>query len=259
MDKTLQSEVDLSAIIEQPFLFGRRVAGRLEGYLKSYRISSVVYDNFGAVFTSSVDMPSYTFINLLNPYIRLDMLAYDFPSVIAGDSATVESRSLTSSLGTEVGSNTTDDIFYPTKGRTISLISEIASSDVKLDTLSGATNISGTQTDELGYYYKLQLTLGNYFAVSKDFNTVIGIKAKAGFIQMITGGQELIAPNQTFFAGGSNSVRGWRARELIPSDSISSILPPSLNEELRIRGGTILIEGSFEYRRRFHVATEGAH
>ncbi len=29
------------------------------------------------------------------------------------------------------------------------------------------------------------------------------------------------------------------------------LFPPSLNEELKIRGGTFLLEGSFEFRRRF--------
>jgi len=92
-----------------------------------------------------------------------------------------------------------------------------------------------------------------YRAISKDKNTVFGVKAKSGYIQMIDGGQELISPNQTFFAGGSNSVRGWRARELIPPERINYIGAPDINEELKIRGGTFLIEGSFEYRRRFET------
>jgi len=80
---------------------------------------------------------------------------------------------------------------------------------------------------------------------------VLGIKAKSGYIQMLSGDAILVSPNQTFFAGGSNSVRGWRGRELIPSDQLLNIFPPSLNEQLKIRGGNILLEGSFEYRRKF--------
>ena len=56
---------------------------------------------------------------------------------------------------------------------------------------------------------------------------------------------------QTFFAGGSNSVRGWRARELIPENRIEYIGAPDINDDLKIRGGTIILEGSLEYRRRF--------
>jgi len=77
------------------------------------------------------------------------------------------------------------------------------------------------------------------------------MKLKSGYIQMLSGDLALVSPNQTFFSGGSNSVRGWRSRELIPPEPFSDLFPPSLNEELRIRGGNILLEGSFEYRRKF--------
>jgi outer membrane protein assembly factor BamA len=257
LKKTFQSEIDLSLLLEQPFLFNRRVSGRLEGYLKSYKISSVEYRNMGGVLTLSVDMPSYTFINFLNPYFRLDNLAWELPDLPvefgAIDTVAADARTFTTSLGTEIGSSNTNDLFYPTDGRIISLISEIASSDVVWEFREHETNNLIGVTDDLGYYYKLQLSFGLFLPVSKDNFTVLGIKAKTGYIQMIKGGPELISPNQTFFAGGSNSVRGWRARELIPSDQILYIGAPGLNEELRIRGGTFLIEGSFEYRRKFET------
>ncbi len=246
--ETFQSEIDLSLVLEQPFLFSRGISGRLEGYLKSYKISSVEYRNMGGVLTLSVDMPSYTFINFLNPYFRLDHLAWELPEVL---DTIVVSRTFTTSLGTEIGSNNTNDLFYPTDGRIISLISEIASSDVEWEFREQGTNNLIKTTDDLGYYYKLQLSLGLFLSVSKDNLTVFGIKSKTGYIQMIKGGPELISPNQTFFAGGSNSVRGWHARELIPSNQISYIGAQGLNDELRIRGGTFIIEGSFEYRRKF--------
>ncbi len=250
--ETFQTEVDLSAILEQPFLFSRRIAGRLEGYLKSYDISSVDYKNFGANFTAAFDMPSYTFVNLLNPYLRFDRLSYSIPALeFEGDTVTVSPSTLTSSLGTELGSTTTDDLFYPTMGRIISIISEFSSANVKWDVKNLQTGQSTLAFDELGFYVKFQLTLGFYFAVSRDRRTVLGIKAKSGYIQMLSGDATLVSPNQTFFAGGSNSVRGWRGRELIPSDQLLNLFPTSLNEQLKIRGGNILLEGSFEYRRKF--------
>jgi len=254
--ETFQSEIDLSLLLEQPFLFSRGISGRLEGYLKSYSISSVEYSNIGSILTLSVDMPSYTFINVLNPYLRLDHLSWALPElpIVLGDLDTVvvaDARTFTTSLGTEIGSNNTNDLFYPTDGRIISLISEIASSDVEGELREQGTNNLIQTTDDLGLYYKLQLSLGLFLPVSKDNLTVFGIKSKTGYIQMIKGGPELISPNQTFFAGGSNSVRGWRARELIPSDQILYIGAPGLSDDFRIRGGTFLIEGSFEYRRKF--------
>lgn len=250
--ETFQTEVDLSAILEQPFLFSRRIAGRLEGYLKSYNISSVDYKNFGANFTAAFDLPSYTFVNLFNPYLRFDKLSYSIPRLeFEGDTVTASPSTFTSSLGSELGSTTTDDLFYPTEGRIISFISEFSSANVKYDVKNLRTGQSTLAVDSLGFYAKFQLTLGFYFAVSRDRKTVLGIKAKSGYIQMLSGDAALVSPNQTFFAGGSNSVRGWRGRELIPSDQLLNLFPPSLNEQLKIRGGNILLEGSFEYRRKF--------
>jgi outer membrane protein insertion porin family len=252
-EETFQTEVDLSAILEQPFLFSRNVAGRLEGYIKSYNISSVDYENFGANFTAAFDMPRYTFVNLFNPYLRFDRLSYSIPAFeYKGDTVTVSPSTFTSSLGSEIGSTTTDDLFYPTEGRIISLISELSSANVEWDAKNLETGLSAIAVDSLGYYYKLQVSLGFYFAVSRDNKTVLGIKMKSGYIGMLSGDAALVSPNQTFFAGGSNSVRGWRGRDLIPSNQLNTdIIPPSLNEQFRIRGGNILLEGSFEYRRKF--------
>jgi outer membrane protein assembly factor BamA len=242
-------------IIEQPFLFSRNISGRLETFLKSYRISTVDYQNLGLVFTSGFDRPSYAFINVLNPYFRLDRLSYEFPFPVPEipDTATINTRTFTTSLGVETASTNTNDIFYPTEGRLISLISEIASSDVLWESDEQFTSQQLELIQDVGYYYKLQLTLGLYQTVSRDKNTVVAIKFKTGYIDMFSGGEELVSPNQTFFAGGSNSVRGWRARELIPSQQIEYIGAPDINEELKIRGGTMLLEGSFEWRRRFET------
>jgi outer membrane protein assembly factor BamA len=252
LGETLQTEVDLSAILEQPFLFSRNIAGRLEGYLKSYDISSVEYENYGANFTAAFDMPKYTFVNLFNPYLRFDRLSYSVPSIeYKGDTVTVSPSTFTSSLGSEIGSTTTDDLFYPTEGRIISFISEISSASVRWDAKNLQTGQTTLAIDSLGFYFKLQLMVGFYLAVSRDNLTVLGIKIKSGYIQMLSGDAALVSPNQTFFAGGTNSVRGWRGRELIPSDQLLNLFPPSLNEQLKIRGGNILLEGSLEYRRKF--------
>jgi len=251
LNETFQSEIELTGSVEQPFLFSRRISGKLEGYLKSYNISLIDYINYGVEFTSTVDMPSYTFVNLFNPFIRFDRLSYDLPNLVVDTlTLTASPRSLTSSIGTEIGSTNTDDFFYPTQGRTISLITELSSANVKYDFTDANTGLTVDTTNH-GYYLKFQLTLGFYFSVSNDHRTVFGIKAKSGYISMLSGDPSLVAPNQTFFAGGSNSVRGWQSRELVPANKIGNFLPSALNEQYRIRGGIFLLEGSFEYRRKF--------
>jgi len=251
----LQSEVELSAILEQPFLFSRIIAGRLEFYLKSYNIESVDYQNYGANFNSAFDMPSYTFINLLSPYLRFDRLSYSIPYFIYNENPTTASpRTFTTSLGAEIGSANTDNLFFPREGRNISLISELSTANVKWDAKNLNTNEVVKSVDSVGLYLKFQLTWGSYYTVSRDRNSIFALKLKSGYIQMLSGTPALVSPNQTFFAGGSNSVRGWKSRELIPPDNYyEEIFPPSLNEELKIRGGTFLLEGSFEFRRRFET------
>ncbi len=100
--------------------------GRLEFYLRSYNIESIDYQNYGANFNSAVDMPRYTFINLLNPYLRFDRLSYTVPNFIyEGNPTTVAPRTFTTSLGVELGSTNTDNLFFPREGRNISLISGV--------------------------------------------------------------------------------------------------------------------------------------
>jgi outer membrane protein insertion porin family len=77
---------------------------------------------------------------------------------------------------------------------------------------------------------------------------VFGTKFKVGYIQTIEGRDELIPPNRTFYAGGASSVRGWRSRELVPLDSIPYF---GLTTDDILRGGTFLLEGSFELRNKF--------
>ena len=87
------------------------------------------------------------------------------------------------------------------------------------------SNITLTSADDIGMYYKLQTRISKYLSASRDDNTVVGIKFKIGYIQTFIGGAELIPPNQTFFAGGANSVRGWQARQLVPEITIEELLP----------------------------------
>jgi outer membrane protein assembly factor BamA len=106
---------------------------------------------------------------------------------------------------------------------------------------------SKLNTNEVSYFYKLQENYAMFFQIARDNSSLFGIKFKTGYIQALNGNQELIPPNKTFVAGGSNSVRGWRARQLVPQDTVTYygiILPEN------VRGGTVLVEGSFEYRKK---------
>ncbi len=253
-DSTLQTQVDISLLLEQPFFFSRAISASLEAYYKTYNISSTPFENEGGNLSLAVDMPSHTFINLLNPYLSLDILGYDIPASVNGVPLVASPKSTAAIVGSAVGSTTANDFFFPNKGYNLNQILELALTRTVVkftgQYIQDSVGLEELTADDIGFYYRLQTTLSNYMSVSRDNNTVLGIKFKIGYIQTFVGGDGLIPPNQTFFAGGANSIRGWRARELVPLDSVSfiGVANPSENN---IRGGTFLIEGSIEYRRKF--------
>ncbi|MHB1688843.1 MAG: BamA/TamA family outer membrane protein [Ignavibacteriaceae bacterium] len=136
---------------------------------------------------------------------------------------------------------------FNAKGEILSFILEGASSETnfKVSQYLNPVNVANINTTERALFYKLQGTSAFYLPISNDNNATFAIKFKSGYIQTIEGGYNIIPPNRTFFAGGSNSVRGWRARELVLHNSIHYF---GLTLSDTLRGGTFLLEGSFEFR-----------
>ncbi|UCH66272.1 MAG: BamA/TamA family outer membrane protein [Ignavibacterium sp.] len=254
-DSTFQTQLEIILLLEQPFFLSRNISASLEAYFKTYNISFTDFQNEGGKLRLAFDMLPHTFINLLNPYLTLDILGYDLDfSNRIGVDAIVKPRSTAAIFGTEVGSTTANDIFFPFDGYNLNQVVELALTRTKV-TSQGPTNVIDslgflTNADEIGMYYKLQTMIAEYLSASRDNNTVVGIKFKIGYMQPFIGGEELIPPNQTFFAGGANSVRGWQARQLVPEVTVE-FKGVTRTFEDNIRGGTFIIEGSFEYRRKF--------
>ena len=254
-DSTFQTQVDVSLLLEQPFFFRRNISASLESYYKTYNISNTRFQNGGGKLKMAVDMPTYTFVNLLNPYLTLDILGYDIGLSVSGVPFVRTLNSTTTLFGSEIGSTTANDFFYPFQGYNLNQIIELAYTTTtttdKGEFISDSLGVKEISKDDIGLFYKLQTSFANYFSMSRDNNTVLALKFKIGYIQSFVGGEELIPPNQTFFAGGANSVRGWRARELVPETKVEFIGVTKPVED-NIRGGTFIVEGSFEYRRKFN-------
>ena len=252
-DSTFQTQIDLSLLIEQPFFLRRNISASMEAFYKTYNISRVRFENAGGKLRLAVDMPTYTFVNLLNPYLTLDILGYDINLAVNNETFVRTPTSTTSILGSEIGSSTTNDFFYPTTGYNLNQVVEVALTGTRTTDqgqyIQDSLGVSEVQNSKTGLYYKLQTTFSQYFTMSKDKRSVLAWKLKVGYIHTFVGGAELIPPNQTFFAGGANSVRGWRARQLVPSTQVQFIgVTEPVNDN--IRGGTFIIEGSIEHRRK---------
>jgi outer membrane protein insertion porin family len=87
--------------------------------------------------------------------------------------------------------------------------------------------------------------------------TTFAYKLKAGSIINYRGDKLDIPVNNRFYGGGSNSIRGWKSRDLVPSSPAFEIGENTTNEDIEAiikkvsPGGFLLLEGSFEMRNRW--------
>lgn len=241
-DESYQGDFEVLTRLEQPFLFGRPILTTFEVYYRGLTILNQSGMEYGISQKFDFEMPSYTFITLLRPSLNLDFTNYTFDQTEPPLSVTI--KSTTPSIGVESASNKTDDLFFPAEGYSLFINPEIAQSRTTVQT-------TGEQFQQLtgtAYFYRLQGSITSYLALAQNKSSVLAFKLKSGYIQTISGGYELIPPTKTFFAGGSNSLRGWRARELVPEDRIEYF---GFTTDNQLRGGTFLLEGSIELRERF--------
>lgn len=249
-DSTFQGEITASIKLDQPYIFDEPISASLESYYESTTIKKDFYLNYGLKASLNFERPIYSFINILVPYFNLDLITY-IPNLEDLNFGFDES-SLTTAVGTSLGSSKADNLQYPTKGHNLSFDVEGATSKTDL-TLSGQelydlVGFDILSVTERAWFYVLKATASIYHSLSLDHKMIWGTKFKVGYIQTIEGRDELIPPNRTFYAGGASSVRGWRSRELVPQDSIPYF---GLTKDDIFRGGTFLLEGSFEIRNKF--------
>ena len=235
-DTTLLGYIDARMKIEQPYLFSKPIFGTWENYAQVNKQSNYNLTIYGSRLTFEFELPKYTFVNFLSTYYNVEVtkendLVYHTPL----------STKLISLIGADFGRTTANDLLFPTQGYNISLQAEHANAFPYL-----FSKIAGKNFDDV-MFYKLVLSSSFYFALDLKKNNIFALKAKIGQMHTYLGNYSGIPLNQTFYVGGSNSVRGWRANQLHPQNA-----PLIENAQGKnIKGGTFLIEGSFEYRYRF--------
>lgn len=221
--------------IEQPYVFNKPIFGTLEGY---YRITKDILSNkrnFGAKLSFEFELPRYTFVNFLTAYYNFDVVDEIYPR--AGNDITItESLSI---LGAELKSVKTDDPVFPTSGFNISFLFEEANLMSLLFSKLLGFNFDGA------LFYKTSATIGTYFNLDQKKSLISALKFKAGYIQAYDGDELQIPSIRKFTVGGSNSLRGWKARELAPQETAQI-----LGQTVLIPGGTFLLETSIELRKK---------
>jgi outer membrane protein insertion porin family len=242
--------------MEQPYIFNKLIYGNFETYFQSIVIDPIQGIIYGSKVMLDFELPHYTFINHLKPYSNyekseIDLFAVPFEYNLETYYLDLMIEVLTATLGVELGSSKTNDLFFPSKGYNSLLILETSSatSDIYINVFQRR---SGPNADSTifgtGYHYKASLTNSLFQPLNRQKDFVAGLKLKTGYIQPFSGGLELVPASKTFFVGGSNSIRGWKAREIKAASSLETI---SAVDDT-IRGGTFLIEGSLEFRKKLY-------
>jgi len=279
-DTNIFGYADVRAILEQPYLLGRNINTKLEGYYTlQKRRNEYNATLYGGKISFDIELPRYTYLtslvvglsveeseyvftkdytyNILFRYflnenpnltpIEIDSLLSEFIPA----SGEITSEKTNTIISVDLGANKSNSLLYPTEGYTLSLLMENGNSLSFL-----ANKIAGIDFDD-PLYIKGLLTTTAYFPIFSSSQDVLAAKFRIGAIQTYEGDKFEIPLNQKFYAGGSNSVRGWKTRELVPEQNIGTISSNPDPEEIEavllrniIPGGFVIIEGSFEARNR---------
>ncbi len=235
-DTTLLGYLDARITIEQPYLFSKPIFGTWENYAtinKQVRYNNTVY---GSRITFDFELPRFTAINFLSTYYNVEQSNEVYRT--NNDSL---SKKILSIIGADFGRTTTNDILFPTEGYIISILFEEANSLPYLIGKIGGNEFNGS------LFYKVVLNTSYYLSLNQRRMSIFAAKFKVGRIQTYYGDYAGLPLNRTFYAGGSNSVRGWRSNELVPQNATTVYGINGVN----IKGGTFLLEGSFEWRYKF--------
>lgn len=280
VDSTFFGYADARISLEQPFIFGYPISTKLESYYtlqkRKNEYNSTLY---GGKISFDFELPYNVYLNSLSTYFNVEHSEYIYKkeylisiaskyfelnegiSQIKADSIAtyfvdnvLKSRTFNSTnqlLGFNLGANKTNDFLYPTNGYSLSFIFEDANSITYL--ISKIFNSSFYRP----LSFKTIITSTFYPQFYNSSTDVFGIKFKFGKIFTYRGNQADISINQRLYAGGSNSIRGWGTRQLVPKNpllNLTNITQEDLEAFLikgAVTGGFLLLEGSFESRHKF--------
>ncbi len=283
-DSTVFGYIDTRLILEQPFLFGKPINTKLESYFTLQKRKNEYNSKlYGTRLSFDFEMSQFSYFNSLSTYFNIERAEYtykkdylinllsifyqrspateyskEFADSVAADDVINQlggqliSKSTNAFLGIIMGANKTDDAFFPTSGYSLSLWMEEANSIPYL--ISTIFNSEFKRP----LYLKFLASSSYYLPIYNSRENAFGLKLKAGQIFTYRGDKSDISLNQRFYAGGSNSVRGWGTRQLVPLEPLMNLDNPSQEdlEAILIKGaatgGFFLFEGSIESRNRLY-------
>ncbi|MFC2082202.1 BamA/TamA family outer membrane protein [Bacteroidota bacterium] len=275
-DTTIYGYADARIILDQQTLFNLPINTKLETYItlqkRKQEYNAKIY---GTKLSLDIEMPQHTYITSLISYLNWENSKYIFRDQyihrgitnyytrelgsignIDIDSLVQEINKTSSStnavIGVEIDANRSNDLLLPTRGYRISIQLEDGNTIPFLISKIGSGNFNNPR------YYKVVFNASAYLPIySSKSNSAFGLKFKTGIINTYEGDKFDIPLNQRFYSGGSNSVRGWRTRELVPANPDIALPENPTSEEIEsiflrgvTPGGFFIFEGSIESRNR---------
>jgi outer membrane protein insertion porin family len=231
-DTTVMGYFEGDLKIEQPYIFNRPIYGIVEGYYKINKDTKSNKRTYGGKLSLEFELPSYTFLNFLTTYYSFEVVDEIFNT----SGSEINKNIPISIFGTECKAYRANDPLFPTAGYNLSFLIEEANFMSYLFGKIFSSPFSGAM------FYKTQITAARYWSLSRRNLEVAAVKFKAGYMQTYYGNEIDIPSTHKFTVGGSNSLRGWKARDLAPTEMAA---------EGSISGGTFLLESSAEYRYKF--------
>lgn len=232
-DTAVVGTVNLEFQILQPYLFTRTLSGSWTSSISAekqiFYILSILRNKMG--LSNRFATYTYGFLDWTLERVNTEFLLDTFQ--LQNVTRTLPERQFNSIITFTLQRDKTNDIFSPTEGFFNSISLEESGLLPKL--FPGV--VSGLPFTQ---YYKVTLFERWYQDLTPTRFNILALKLKGGYQAKYGESRSLpisIPLNRRFFAGGSGSIRGWKARGL-------GDMP---NEQLQF-GGNFIFEGSVEMR-----------
>ncbi len=285
-DTSVTGYADLRFKLDQPFIFGQPIYTSLESYVTLQKRKKEFNETIiGGRLSFNFELPEKVYINSLSTYFNFEhsrflyadqylldaiyefLLREDYPDrdptkeeeeILreAADSLAEffgeeDFKTNNSLIGVQLAANKTNSFLYPTEGYSIGIVLENSNLFPYLVSKIFKYDMEEPQ------YYRLRINTTGFIPLSPQNTSTLGAKLTVGNIDAYKGSKFRVPFNQRYASGGSNSVRGWGARELVSgkADIDFADLNPSTIDRLLLLGeplgGYFLFEGSFEWRQKF--------
>jgi len=229
------NRTELSATITEPYFIIRKITlinklgigfNNLENY-KNYFLSNLTTLNYF--------IAPYTFYNNIYFDLSEELIWIKYDTIATGRQTQINSF-----LSFTIEHDNTNNVLTPSSGFYHSMLVGTSGLLPKLITSITSKEIFYSQ------FFKAYTLNKFYFSLDKKANNIFATDIKIGDIIEYGAGEKIIPaqPQYKFFSGGSSSVRGWNAKENGMLDN-------------KLDGGTFLVEGSFELRKKLFPDKEG--